>query len=96
MTTIGRQFREGTRRVLGQVISRLLHGVKLAALFADGIRAAAHTLVVATRLDGGGRKQVLPLWEGATVNCDPLRQCSIPAYFPRFRDGRRSGCSLPQ
>lgn len=67
-STISRRFVEATRKALGELMARPLDGIRLAALFIDGVVVARHTAVAAMGLDLDGHKHILGLWEGATEN----------------------------
>ncbi|MEW6049115.1 MAG: IS256 family transposase, partial [Bacillota bacterium] len=67
-STISRRFVQATRKALEELTAKPLDGVRLAALFIDGVVVAGHTAVAAMGLDLGGQKHILGLWEGATEN----------------------------
>lgn len=67
-SAISRAFVERTRTALGELMSRRLDDVRLAALMVDGIELAGRTHVVALGITTEGVKLPLGLWEGSTEN----------------------------
>lgn len=67
-SSVSRHFMKATSEQMRQFMERDLSGLKLCAIFMDGIDFKGHLLVVALGLDAEGRKHVLGLREGATEN----------------------------
>jgi len=65
---VSRRFVAGTAAKLAQLRSRDLCGLRLLALFIDGIAIGGHAIVVALGVDATGEKHVLDLREGTTEN----------------------------
>lgn len=63
-----REFVKRTREALGQLMSRSLADVRLAALMIDGIDLKGRTNIVALGVTTDGVKLPLGLWEGSTEN----------------------------
>ncbi len=67
-SAVSRSFVERTRRSLGELMSRRLEDVRLAAMMIDGLELQGHTNVVALGITTEGVKIPLGLWEGSTEN----------------------------
>ncbi len=67
-SAISRAFVERTRTALGELMSRRLDDVRLAAMMIDGLELAGRTHVVALGITTEGVKIPLGLWEGSTEN----------------------------
>ncbi len=67
-SAVSRTFVERTRRSLGQLMSRRLDDVRLAAMMIDGLELQGRTNVVALGITSEGAKIPLGLWEGSTEN----------------------------
>jgi putative transposase len=67
-SSVSRSFIERTRRSLGELISRRLDDVRLAAMMIDGLELQGRTNVVALGITTEGVKIPLGLWEGSTEN----------------------------
>ena len=67
-SALSRRFSERTRQALGELMSRRLEGVELAAVMLDGIELQGRTNVVALGISVDGTKLPLGLWEGSTEN----------------------------
>ncbi len=67
-STVSELFIERTRTALGQLMSRRLDDVRLAAMMLDGLEIADRTHVVALGITTEGVKIPLGLWEGSTEN----------------------------
>ncbi len=67
-SSVSRHFVKASSEQMRQFMERDLSGLKLCAIFMDGIEFKGHLLVVALGLDAEGRKHVLGLREGATEN----------------------------
>jgi len=67
-SSVSRHFVKATSGQMREFMERDLSGLKLCAMFIDGIDFKGQMLVVALGLDAGGRKHVLGLREGATEN----------------------------
>ncbi len=67
-SAVSRSFVERTRRSLGQLMSRRLDDVRLAAMMIDGLELQGRTNVVALGITTEGVKIPLGLWEGSTEN----------------------------
>jgi len=72
-SAVDRRFVAETKKALEEVMTRSLAGQQYPVLMIDGIEMDAHIVIVALGVDGGGRKQVLGLWEGATENATVCR-----------------------
>jgi len=67
-SAVSRTFVERTRRSLGELMSRRLEDVRLAAMMIDGLELQGRTNVVALGITTEGVKIPLGLWEGSTEN----------------------------
>jgi putative transposase len=67
-SAVSRSFVERTRRSLGDLMSRRLDDVRLAAMMIDGLELQGRTNVVALGITTEGVKIPLGLWEGSTEN----------------------------
>jgi transposase-like protein len=67
-SAVSRTFVERTRRALGELMSRRLDDLRLAALMIDGLELQGRTNVVALGITTEGVKIPLGLWEGSTEN----------------------------
>lgn len=67
-SAVSRAFVERTRSALGELMSRRLDDVRLAAMMIDGLEIAERTHVVALGITTEGVKVPLGLWEGSTEN----------------------------
>jgi putative transposase len=67
-SAVSRTFVERTRRSLGELMSRRLDDVRLAAMMIDGLELQGRTNVVALGITTDRVKIPLGLWEGSTEN----------------------------
>ena len=67
-STVSRRFKEQTSRVLQQWLNRELSGLRLVALYIDGLYVAEHVVLLCLGVDEHGRKHVLGLQEGSSEN----------------------------
>jgi transposase-like protein len=67
-SSVSRSFVERTRRSLGELMSRRLDDVRLAAMMIDGLELQGRCCVVALGITTEGVKIPLGLWEGSTEN----------------------------
>ncbi len=67
-SAVSRTFVERTRRSLGELMSRRLDDVRLAAMMIDGLELQGRTNVVCLGITTEGVKIPLGLWEGSTEN----------------------------
>jgi transposase-like protein len=67
-SSVSRTFIERTRAALGELMSRRLDDVRLAAMMIDGLELQGRTNVVALGISTEGVKIPLGLWEGSTEN----------------------------
>jgi putative transposase len=65
---VSRTFAERTRRSLGELMSRRLEDMRLAAMMIDGLELQGRTNVVALGITTEGVKIPLGLWEGSSEN----------------------------
>jgi len=72
-SAVSRSFVERTRTALGELMSRRLDDVRLAALMIDGIDLEERTHVVALGITTEGVKVPLGLWEGSTEDATVAR-----------------------
>ena len=72
-SAVSRAFVEHTRTALGELMSRRLDDVRLAALMIDGLELAGRTHVVTLGISTEGVKVPLGLWEGSTENTTVAR-----------------------
>lgn len=72
-SAVSRRFVVRTGAALEELLHRDLSGIRIVAIFADGIEVAEHTCVVALGVDDQGRKHVLGLREGTTENAGVCR-----------------------
>jgi putative transposase len=72
-TSVSEMFIARTRTALSELMSRLLHDVRLAVMMLDGIEIAERTHVVALGITTEGVKIPLGLWEGSTENATLVR-----------------------
>lgn len=69
-SSVSRHFVKASAVQMREFLERDLSGFDLVAIFIDGIEFKGHLLIVALGLDGGGRKHVLGLRQGATENTE--------------------------
>ncbi len=67
-SAVSRTFVERTREALGELMSRPLDDVRLAAMMIDGIELKGRTNIVALGISTEGVKIPLGLWAGSTEN----------------------------
>jgi putative transposase len=67
-SSVSRSFVERTRGALGELMSRRLDDVRLAAMMIDGLELQGRCCVVALGITTEGVKLPLGLWEGSTEN----------------------------
>jgi transposase-like protein len=67
-SSVSRMLVERTRRSLGELMSRRLDDVRLAAMMIDGLELQGRTNVVALGITTEGVKIPLGLWEGSSEN----------------------------
>src|SRR5438132_1156692 len=72
-TSVSQMFIARTRTALSELMSRVLHDVRLAVMMLDGIEIAERTHVVALGISTEGVKIPLGLWEGSTENATLAR-----------------------
>src|SRR5680860_1224520 len=72
-SAISREFVARTRTALGELMSRRLDDVRLAALMIDGLELDERTHVVCLGITTEGVKIPLGLWEGSTENATVAR-----------------------
>jgi putative transposase len=72
-TSVSEMFIARTRTALSELMSRLLHDVRLAMMMLDGIEIAERTHVVALGISTEGVKIPLGLWEGSSENATLVR-----------------------
>ncbi len=72
-SAVNRAFVERTRSALGELMSRRLDDVRLAAMMIDGIELDERTHVVCLGITTEGVKIPLGLWEGSTENATVAR-----------------------
>lgn len=72
-STVSELFIERTRSALGELMSRRLDDMRLAAMMLDGLDIADRTHVVALGITTEGVKVPLGLWEGSTENATLAR-----------------------
>lgn len=72
-SAVSRAFVERTRTAMGELMSRRLDDVRLAALMIDGLEVCERTHVVALGITTEGVKVPLGLWEGSTENTTVAR-----------------------
>lgn len=72
-STVSELFVERTRTALGELMSRRLGDVRLAAMMIDGLEIAERTHVVALGISTEGSKIALGLWESSTENATLVR-----------------------
>jgi len=72
-SAISREFVARTRTALGELMSRRLDDVRLAALMIDGLELDERTHVVCLGISTEGVKIPLGLWEGSTENATVAR-----------------------
>ena len=65
-SSVSRTFVDRTREALGELMSRRLDDVRLAAMMLDGIELKGRTNIVALGITTEGVKIPLGLWEGST------------------------------
>jgi putative transposase len=68
-SAVSRSFVERTRRSLGELMSRRLDDVRLAAMMLDGLELQGRTNAVALGITTEGVKIPLGHWEGSTGAC---------------------------
>lgn len=87
-SAISHRFRRATEAKLAELFGRDLSGLRLLAVFIDGIHVGGHVIVVALGVDEQGRKHALGLWEGTTENkttCSALIDNLIERGLPEDR-----------
>jgi putative transposase len=89
---VSRTFVERTRRSLGELMSRRLDEVRLAALMIDGLELQGRTNVVALGITTEGVKIPLGLWEGNTENATVATACR-PTCWSAASTLSRGSCS---
>lgn len=67
-SAVSRAFVERTKTALGELMSRRLDDVRLAAMMIDGVDVGGRTHVVALGIGTEGTKIPLGLWEGSSEN----------------------------
>jgi putative transposase len=67
-SSVSRTFKERTKRALGQLMSRSLADMRLAAMMIDGLELQGRMMIVALGITTEGVKVPLGLWEGDTEN----------------------------
>ena len=67
-SAVSRAFVERTKTALGELMSRRLDDIRLAAMMIDGLDVAGRTHVVALGISTAGTKIPLGLWEGSSEN----------------------------
>jgi transposase-like protein len=69
-SSVSRQWKASSARVLKGLLERSLHELDLCVILLDGKEFHDFTLIVALGVDSGGCKHVLGLWPGATENAE--------------------------
>lgn len=69
-SSVSRHFVRASARSLEELAGRRFDGVRLAALFIDGVEYAGETMIVALGMTEDGGKRVLGLRQGATENAE--------------------------
>ena len=67
-SSVSRTFKERTKRALGELMSRSLADMRLAAMMIDGLELKGRMMIVALGIATDGVKVPLGLWEGDTEN----------------------------
>jgi putative transposase len=70
---ISRRFVAATHKTLGELMSRDLAELRVAALMVDGIQVAGRCCVVALAILADGTKLPVGLWDGSTENATVVR-----------------------
>ena len=72
-SAISRRFVAATHKTLGELMSRDLAELRVAALMVDGIQVAGRCCVVALAILADGTKLPVGLWDGSTENATVVR-----------------------
>jgi len=72
-SSVSRTFKERTKRALGELMSRSLADVRLAAMMIDGLELKGRMMIVALGITTDGVKAPLGLWEGDTENATVVK-----------------------
>jgi putative transposase len=72
-SAISRRFVAATHKTLGELMSRDLAELRVAALMVDGIQVAGRCWVVALAILADGTKLPVGLWDGSTENATVVR-----------------------
>ena len=72
-SSVSRTFKERTKRALGELMSRSLADVRLAAMMIDGLELKGRMMIVALGITTDGVKVPLGLWEGDTENATVVK-----------------------
>ena len=72
-SAISRRFVAATHKTLGELMSRDLAELQVAALMVDGIQVAGRCCVVALAILADGTKLPVGLWDGSTENATVVR-----------------------
>jgi putative transposase len=72
-SAVSRRFVAATRKALGELMSRDLAELQVAALMVDGIQVAGRCCVVALAILVDGTKVPVGLWDGSTENATVVR-----------------------
>ena len=67
-SSVSRQFMKASEQRVREFMIRRFEGVRLVAIFIDGVQFKRQTVVVAIGIDTTGRKRVLAVRQGATEN----------------------------
>jgi transposase-like protein len=84
-SSVSRRFIAGTGQKVKAWLDRSLENLRFVALFIDGIKFGAHTVIVALGVDEDGCKHILGVWEGSsenTVVCQSLLDNLASRKFP--------------
>jgi putative transposase len=74
-SAVSRRFVAATHKALGELMSRDLAELRVAALMVDGIQVAGRCCVVALAILADGTKLPVGLWDGSTENATVVRTC---------------------
>lgn len=72
-SAVSRRFVAATHKALGELMSRDLAELRVAALMVDGIQVAGRCCVVALAILADGTKLPVGLWDGSTENATVVR-----------------------
>jgi len=72
-SAVSRRFVAATHKTLGELMSRDLAELRVAALMVDGIQVAGRCCVVALAILADGTKLPVGLWDGSTENATVVR-----------------------